>query len=97
VQDILQLHGILKQHVIIYSPPYSILNILEPLLAPHGRQVHIVINHGNRDVQIVEKSIVHHVLQTTIRAFQTHRLSAEPPARLLDQRFVQMSSVFRHG
>lgn len=85
-QDILRLHGILKQHVIIYSPPYSIRTVLEPLLAPRGRQVHIVINHRNRDVQIVENNIAHHVLQTTIRAFQTHRLSAEPPTHLVDQR-----------
>ena len=74
-QDILQLYGILKQHVIIFSPPYSIYNILEPFLASHGRQVKIVINHRTRDVQIVESSIARIVLQTTIRAFQTHRLS----------------------
>ena len=74
-QDILQLHGLLKQHVTIYSPPYSIYDILSPHLASNGRQVKIVITHKSRDVQIVEQSITHHVLQTTIRAFQTHRLA----------------------
>ena len=74
-QDILQLHGLLKQHVTIYSPPYSIYDILSPHLASNGRQVKIVITHRSRDVQIVERSITHHVLQTTIRAFQTHRLA----------------------
>jgi len=75
MQDILQLHGLLKQHAIIYSPPYSIYDILSPYLASHGRQVKIVITHRSRDVQIVERSITHHVVQTTIRAFQSHRLA----------------------
>jgi len=88
-QNILQLHGILKQHVTIYSPPYSIYSVLEPLLADNGRQVNIVINHRTRDVQIVEKSITHHVLQTTIRAFQTHRLSAAPHP----QRFARLATT----
>jgi hypothetical protein len=74
-QDILQLHGLLKQHVTIYSPPYAIYDVLSPHLASNGRQVKIVITHKSRDVQIVERSITHHVLQTTIRAFQTHRLA----------------------
>ena len=92
-QDILQLHGILKQHVTIYSPPYSIYSILEPFTVANGRQVRIVINHRNRDVQIVENTIAHHVLQTTIRAFQTHRLSAIPQTHSLDQRFARWSTT----
>lgn len=74
-QDILQLYGLMKQHVTIYSPPYAIYDVLSPHLASNGRQVKIVITHRSRDVQIIERSITHHVLQTTIRAFQTHRLA----------------------
>lgn len=96
-QNILQLHGILKQHVTIYSPPYSIRNILEAFVAPRGRQIRVVIDHRNRDVQIVESSITHHILQTTIGAFQSHRLAAVPQTHSLDQRFSQLTTSSEPG
>jgi hypothetical protein len=78
-QNILQLHGILKQHVTIYSPPYSIYNVLEHLLAPNGRQIRIVINHRNRDVQIIYfKQLLAHFSRTVWRPFhkRTHSTNA---------------------
>ena len=75
-QDILELHGILKRHAIMFSPPYPITRLMSPYMANSGRQIKVVIHHASRDVQIIEESISRHVLSTTIRAFQTHRLSA---------------------
>lgn len=80
-QDILQLHGMLKQHVVVYSPPYSILTVMSPFMRSAGRQIKVVIHHASRDVQIVEGSVSQHVLRTAVRAFQTHRLSAVPPVQ----------------
>lgn len=80
-QDILQLHSLLRQHAILYSPPYSIVTVMSPFMRAGGRRIKVVIHHGSRDVQIVESSVSRHVLQTAVRAFQTHRLSVAPPVR----------------
>jgi len=73
-QNINFIHGRLKEHVIIYNPPYSLVNILAPYMSPIGREIKIVIDHASRNVNIVEGSIRSHVLQTTVLAFQQHRL-----------------------
>jgi len=73
-QNIHFIHSRLKEHVIIYNPPYSIVNILARYMSPIGREIKIVIDHASRNVHIVEGSIRSHVLQTTILAFQQHRL-----------------------
>ena len=73
-QNIHFIHSRLKEHVIIYNPPYSIVNILAQYMSPIGREIKIVIDHASRNVHIVEGSIRSHVLQTTILAFQQHRL-----------------------
>lgn len=83
-QDIHFLHCRLKEHVIIHNPPYSIVSIMAPYMSSTGRQIRIVIDHSSRNVNIVEGSIREHVLQTTILAFQQHRLqtSRTAPPRL---------------
>lgn len=74
-QNIHFIHSKLKSHVIIFNPPYAILNILRPYVSSVGREIRIVIDHASRDVRIVEGSIRSHVLQTTVWAFQHHRLA----------------------
>lgn len=75
-QNIHFIYSRLKEHVIIYNPPYSIVNILERYMTPIGREIKVVIDHASRNVNIVEGSIRSHVLQTTILAFQQHRLQS---------------------
>jgi len=89
-QDILQLHGVLKQHVVIHSPPYSIVTVMSPFMVRHGRPIKVVIHHRSRDVQIVESSVTRHVLSTAILAFQTHRLS-EPAMPMRVQHCASLS------
>lgn len=86
-QNIHFIHSRLKEHVIIYNPPYSIVNILSQYMSPIGREIKIVIDHASRNVNIVEGSIRSHVLQTTILAFQQHRLQSpySLPHRLQSQ------------
>jgi len=43
-------------------------------MSPIGREIKIIIDHASRNVNIVEGSLRSHVLQTTILAFQQHRL-----------------------
>lgn len=74
-QNIHFIHSKLKSHVIIFNPPYAILNILRPYVSSTGREIRIVIDHASRDVRIVEGSIRSHVLQTAVWAFQQHRLA----------------------
>ena len=47
--------------------------------AQRGRPIKVVVHHLNRIVDIVEKSIANQVLQTTVQAFQRHRLAAVSP------------------
>ena len=85
-QNIHFIHSKLKSHVIIFNPPYAILNILRPYVSSTGREIRIVIDHASRDVRIVEGSIRSHVLQTTVWAFQRHRLApsiVRPPITAL--------------
>jgi len=75
-----QLHSIVKQHVIIYPPPWSFDQVLCMFTtAQRGRPIKVVVHHLNRNVDIVEKSIANQVLQTTVQAFQRHRLAAVSP------------------
>lgn len=80
-QNIHVIHNRLKEHIIIYNPPYSIANILTPYMSLIGREIKVVIEHASRNVHIIEGSIRSHVLQTTILAFQQHRLSSPFLAR----------------
>ena len=50
--------------------------LLIPFRQTRGRQIRVVVY--NLNVFIVDSDIRHHVLQTTISAFQNHRLSAIP-------------------
>ena len=87
-QNIVDIHGRLKRHVIIYPPPYSIEHILQPYVQSIGKQITVVIHHASRDVHVTEPSVSRHVLQTAVRSFQSHRL--RPPVYnpfALEQRF----------
>ncbi len=81
-QNIDFIHSRLKEHVIIYNPPYSIVTILSQYMSPIGREIKIIIDHASRNINIVEGSIRSHVLQTTILAFQQHRLHSPYSHRL---------------
>ena len=84
-QNILDIHGRLKQHVTIFQPPYTIPRILEAYVKTSGKKIKVIICHTTRDVQVIEHSIAHHILQTTVGAFQRHRLSyVRPEARILN-------------
>ena len=85
-QNIHFIHSKLKSHVIIFDPPYSILNVLGPYVSSTGREIRILIDHASRDVRIVEGSIRSHVLQTAVWAFQQHRLA---PVRQVTQPAVR--------
>jgi hypothetical protein len=50
------------------------VTILSQYMSPIGREIKIIIDHASRNINIVEGSIRSHVLQTTILAFQQHRL-----------------------
>ena len=69
-----QIHNILKEHIIIHSPPYSLISILAPYIDNTGRKIKIIIHHNSRNISIVEPDIRHHILQTAVSAFQNHRL-----------------------
>lgn len=88
---ITMLHGILKQHVIIYPPPYNIRSILNEYIAQNGIQIQIRIEHSSRNVNIVQASISSHVLQVTVGAFQNHRL--QMPVRQMPS----MEAMFRNA
>jgi hypothetical protein len=78
--DIQNIYRHLREHVIMYSPPYHLHQILAPYLG-NGRPLRIIISHPSRNIHIVESSIHHQILQTTIRGFASHRLhraSARP-------------------
>jgi hypothetical protein len=70
-----QIHNLIQQHVIVYPPPWSFDCLLQSLTIPNGRPLTLVVNYNSRNVSVVEQSITHHVIQTTVQAFQRHRLS----------------------
>lgn len=76
---ITRLHSILKQHAIIYSPPYDIRSILSEFVDRHGLQIQIRIEHSSRNINIVQPSISSHVLRVVVSAFQNHRLQMPRP------------------
>ena len=78
---ITMIHGKLKSHVIIFDPPYDIASILIDFCRFDGHPVKIMIDHSNRDVSIIQPSISHMILQTTVTAFQNHRLQMPVPRR----------------
>ena len=72
--NISELHSLLREHMIIHNPPYSLRSIIAPYITGRGRNIKIVLHHSNRNVTIVDADIRHHVLQTAVAAFQNHRL-----------------------
>ena len=40
-QNIQFIHSLLKEHIIIYDPPYSIVNILSQYMSPIGREIKV--------------------------------------------------------
>lgn len=72
--DVQAVHSMLRQHAIIYNPPYDLERLMAPFLAPTGRRAHVIIHHSNRNVSVIESDIRFHVLQTAVQAFQNHRL-----------------------
>ena len=95
--DILLLYGRLKRHVVIHEPPFSIESIMFPFLRREGRPIRVIVHHRSREVQIVESSLSRHVLQTTIRAFQRHRLPDISSRQTLRVRPVQDQVEPRRG
>lgn len=81
-----EVHGRLKRLAIVQDPPYDIQRLLEPLISHSGRSITVRIDHVSRDVSVIDTDIRHHVLGTTIRAFQSHRLQPQR-FRLQPQRF----------
>ena len=77
--DIRYLNSIIREHVIVYPPPWSMDTLLQPFITRTGRKIKIILEHNSRNCSIVESSISHHVLQTTVAAFQLHRLSSAFP------------------
>ena len=74
--DIRHLNAIVNKHVIVHPPPWNVETLLQPFLARPGRRIQLVLHHNSRLCSIVDTSIHHQVLQTTVQAFQHHRLSA---------------------
>lgn len=72
--DMRQVDRILREHAIVYDPPYDVQALLAPFIASQGRRVRVIMHHSSRNVSIVDNNIRHHVLGTAIRAFQNHRL-----------------------
>lgn len=92
------IYGKLKNHVILFEPPYDIPSILIDFCHFGGQSIKIVINHSSRDVDIVQHSISGHVLGIAVRAFQGHRLQHMPARSVqrpsfggLDERFSAMA------
>jgi hypothetical protein len=72
--DISYLNNHLREQIMMNSPPYCLESLLTPFAREKGRNIRVVLNGLN--VYIVESDIRHQVLQTTVSAFQRHRLSA---------------------
>ena len=77
--DMRYLNSIIREHVIVHPPPWSMNTLLQNFITRTGRKIKIIIYHNSRNCSIVESSISHHVLQTTVGAFQLHRLSSSVP------------------
>jgi hypothetical protein len=73
--DMSHLNSTIREHIIVYPPPWSFDTLLQKFITHSGRKIKIIIYHNSRNFSIVESSISHHVLQTTVEAFQNHRLS----------------------
>ena len=80
VGDMNQLYTLVKNHVILYSPPWSLDQLLQPFFSPGGKPLKIVIEHCSRDVTLTcsPQSIVRQILQPTVQTFQNHRLLPKP-------------------
>lgn len=89
------LHATLRQYAIVYNPPYDVRALLAPYTTSHGRQIKVVIHHATRNVSLVDNNIRHHVLQTAVRAFQSHRIrmpSVQPEFRSVQRREPDQNS-----
>jgi len=72
--NVIRLSSLLKEHLIVHDPPYNVNALLSPYMTSQGRRLKIILHHSSRNVSIVDNDIRHHVLQTTVAAFQTHQL-----------------------
>ena len=70
----------LRDQILSSDPPYSLERLLAPFKHSTGRVIRVVLNGLN--VYIVESDIRHQVLQTTVSAFQRHRLRPLPAMSL---------------
>lgn len=73
-----QLSSLLKEHLIVYDPPYDLNSLISPFIARQGRHLKIILHHSSRNVSIIDADIRHHVLQTAVAAFQAHRMQPMP-------------------
>jgi hypothetical protein len=73
--DVRRLSSMLREHMIVHNPPYRLGVLLSPYIAEQGRRLRIILHHSSRNVSIVDDDIRHHVLQTTVTAFQSHQLN----------------------
>ena len=84
----------LREHVIMYSPPYNLRQILVQYIArSNGRPIRVIISHPSRNIHIVEQSIQHQILQTAINGFASHRIhraSSRPFQTLQQQTRAQL-------
>lgn len=76
--DMSRIHNRLKEHIIVYDPPYDLETLMLPFIARVGRRVRIVVHHNTRNLSIIDADIRHHVLRTAISGFQRHRLHSLP-------------------
>jgi hypothetical protein len=81
-----QLSSLLKEHLIVYDPPYDLNSLISPFIARQGRHLKIILHHSSRNVSIIDADIRHHVLQTAVAAFQAHRMQPmQQPRRPMHQ------------
>ena len=68
------LSSLLKEHLIVYDPPYDLNSLISPFIVRQGRHLKIILHHSSRNVSVIDADIRHHVLQTAVAAFQAHRM-----------------------
>ena len=77
--NINQVYSMVKIHVLVSPPPWSLDELLQSIRTPNGRPICLVVDYRSREVSLVpatDQSAGRQVLQTTVQAFQKHRLSA---------------------
>ena len=78
-----QVHQYLREHVIMYAPPYDLRRILVRYQAcgRPNRPVQVIISHSSRTIHLLEPDLNHHVLQTVLSGFSNFRLPLRRPPR----------------